>query len=561
MKLLLLFILCFFWSCSNSVVEFADDDAFGEEVNIVEKNNAEIETENISSSSSSEKTETETWSSESDAKDLDSSLAENIVKKNNTEIETESFSSSSSSEKTETETWSSESDAEDLDSSLTEEVNVDLAEQDDVVSLTDDLERDDVIPKLFISYDSALSSEYTTAYFKFIDAKRHYSSFSSTEDFEEYGYIKVRGNSTAKAPKKPYNIKFEKKKSFLGMGKAKKWALLSNPFDPTLVRNKLIYDMASQLYFDYSPKSYFADVWVNGEFMGNYQIVEKVEFQENRIPYKIENGDYLIEPVGNTKRNKAGVTYVYSPVFSLRLALDEPENPSQAQMDRFLTDLEKIESAIASHDIMEYVKFVDLRSIIDHYWVEEFVNNTDWPNGSFYYTIHNGILRGGPVWDFDLALGNTRASENASTMDFHLRKIWWEYLFQDSVFKKIAYERYLQIFPYFDNLVNDNELGANKLDSLLDFFRESFERNYSDSGWAYCGANNLTVDSSMRQLTCPYNPVPRPTFDENVLFLRKWVSQRNLNLIGQVSRELNELANVEMSLDEILAIQDSIFAH
>ena len=515
MKLLLIFILCFFWSCSNSVVEFADDNAFGESFTIVDKN--DVEAGNISNSDFFEETEPKTWPSASNAKDLGSNLAE--------------------------------------------ERNVNLVELDYLASLMGDLESDDVVPKLFIFYDSVLSSEYTKAYFKFIDAKRHYSSFGSTEDFEEYGYIKIRGNSTAKAPKKPYNIKFEKKKSFLGMGKAKKWVLLSNPFDPTLVRNKLIYDMASQLYFDYSPKSYFVDVWVNGEFVGNYQIAEKVEFQENRIPYKIENGDYLVEPVGNTKRNKAGVTYVYSPVFSLRLALDEPENPSQAQMDRFLTDLEKIESAIASHDVMEYVKFVDLRSIIDHYWIEEFAKNTDWQNGSFYYTIHNGILRGGPVWDFDLALGNTRVSENASTKGFRLRKIWWEYLFQDSVFKKMAYERYLQISPYFDNLVNDNELGANKLDSLLDFFRESFERNYSDSGWANCVAKNSTADSGMRQLTCPFNPVPRPTFDENILFLREWVSQRNLHLKGRVSRELNELANIEMSLDEILAIQDSIFAH
>jgi hypothetical protein len=515
MKLLLLFILSCFWSCSNSVVEFTDDDAFGESVVSVVKNNVEVG--NISNSDIFEKTEVETWSSASDTNEPDSNLAE--------------------------------------------ERNVNLVELDSLDSLMGDLEREGVVPKLFIFHDSELSSEYTKAYFKFIDAKRHYSSFCSTEDFEEYGFIKIRGNSTAKAPKKPYNIKFEKKKSFFGMEKAKKWVLLSNPFDPTLVRNKLMYDMASQLYFDYSPKSYFVDVWVNGGFVGNYQIAEKVEFQENRIPYKIENGDYLIEPVENKKRKKAGVTYIYSPVLSLRLALDEPENPSQAQIDRFLTDLEKIESAIASHDVMEYVKFVDLRSIIDHYWVEEFVNNTDWPNGSFYYTIHNGVLRGGPVWDFDLTLGNTRVSENASTMDFHLRKIWWEYLFQDSVFKKIAYERYLQIFPYFDNLVNDNELGANKLDSLLDFFRESFERNYSDSGWAYCGASNLTVDSSMRQLTCPYNPEPRPTFDENILFLREWVSQRNLNLIGLVSRELSELADIEMSLDKILAIQDSIFAH
>ena len=69
------------------------------------------------------------------------------------------------------------------------------------------------------------------------------------------------------------------------MGKAKKWVLLSNPFDPTLIRNKLIFDLASNLSFEYSPKSYFLDVWFNDEYVGNYQLAEKIEFGKNRIPY------------------------------------------------------------------------------------------------------------------------------------------------------------------------------------------------------------------------------------------------------------------------------------
>ena len=95
--------------------------------------------------------------------------------------------------------------------------------------------------------------------------------------------------------KKPYNIKFEEKQNFFGMGKAKKWVLLSNPFDPTLIRNKLIYDLASNLSFVFSPKSYFMDVWLNDIFMGNYQISEKIEFQGSRIPYDIDKGDFLFE--------------------------------------------------------------------------------------------------------------------------------------------------------------------------------------------------------------------------------------------------------------------------
>lgn len=54
--------------------------------------------------------------------------------------------------------------------------------------------------------------------------------------------LKVRGNSTAMTfvDKKSFNFKFAKKTDILGMGKGKKWAMLANCFDPTLMRNYLV---------------------------------------------------------------------------------------------------------------------------------------------------------------------------------------------------------------------------------------------------------------------------------------------------------------------------------
>ena len=413
------------------------------------------------------------------------------------------------------------------------------------------------IPELFIYANHINSSDYTDAYFYFFDASTHFSYFSPTEDFESSGHIKIRGNSTAQSPKKPYNIKFEKKTNLFGMGKTKKWALLSNPFDPTLIRNKLIYDLASNLSFIYSPESYFIDVWVNDTFMGNYQIVEKIEFQKSRIPYDVDNGDYLFELVDSEKRNKADDVYFRTPVNHLRITMTEPEDPSSKQMADFQEKMERIENAIATQDFSEYVKYVDLRSMIDYYWIEEFVNDPDLHTGSLFFTIHNGIMRGGPVWDFDLTLGNTKSEKHFSTEGINAQKYWWRELIRDPSYQKIAYERYLQIEPYFDNLANDNELGKNKIDSLLDYFNESFRRNYSDSGWAYCGSQK---DNEKRQLSCPYNPIPQPTFDENIKLLKEWITDRNKYLKATASRKLKSLKNIELTLDRALEIQDSIFS-
>ena len=413
-------------------------------------------------------------------------------------------------------------------------------------------------PELFIYTNIKIKSSYTQAYFYFFEASEHFSYFSPTENFENFGYIKKRGNSTAQSPKRPYNIKFDEKIDFFGMGKAKKWVLLSNPFDPTLIRNKLIYDLASNLSFVFSPKSYFIDVWLNDLFMGNYQISEKIEFQKNRIPYSTDNGDFLFEVVESEKRNSANDVYFRTPVDSIRITLCEPEEPSPEQMDDFLNKIKLIEKAIDTKNITEYIKYVDLKSIIDYYWIEEFVNDPDLHTGSIFFTIHDSVLRGGPVWDFDLSLGNTLSASKASTKNFHAKRIWWNTLFQDSIFQKIAYERYLEIEPYFDNLANDNELGKNKIDSVLDFFYDSFSRNYSDSGWAYCDTTGIEYQQESRQLNCPYNPIPHPTFNENVENLRNWISDRNLYLKENVSLKLKKLSHIEFTLDQILAIQDSV---
>ncbi len=414
-------------------------------------------------------------------------------------------------------------------------------------------------PELFIYTNSRITSNYTEAYFYFFDSKKHYSYFSPTENFDDYGYIKKRGNSTGQSKKKPYNIKFDEKRKFFGMGKAKKWVLLSNPYDPTLIRNKLIYDLASNLSFIFSPKSYFIDVWLNDTFMGNYQISEKVEFQSSRIPYDSDNGDFLFELIESEARNNIKEDYFRTPVDSFRITLKEPENPTPEQTKDFLKKIKRIEKSIATKNFMEYAKYVDLKSIIDYYWIEEFVNNPDLHTGSIFFSIHDGILISGPAWDFDLALGNTTSAKKASTKTITAQEIWWKKLFQDSIFQKITYERYLQIEPYFDNLVNDNKLGKNKMDSILDFFHDSFHRNFSDSGWAYCDTLGLTDNPEKKQLSCLYNPVPLPTFDENIHYLKEWITERNQYLKQTVSRKLDELSHIDITLEQALDIQDSIF--
>ena len=90
--------------------------------------------------------------------------------------------------------------------------------------------------------------------------------------------MKGRGNGSWTFPKKPFQIKFEKKKQPLDApAKAKKWTLINNYGDKTLMRNKVAYEMSREAGMPFTPYCTFVDVIYNGEYEGAYQLCDQVE--------------------------------------------------------------------------------------------------------------------------------------------------------------------------------------------------------------------------------------------------------------------------------------------
>ena len=91
--------------------------------------------------------------------------------------------------------------------------------------------------------------------------------------------IKGRGNTTWAMPKKPYQIKFDKKINLLGTGtaKAKKWVLMANYTDPTLLKNKIVNDLCVNSELSNIPNSQFIDLYIDGNYVGNYLLCDKIE--------------------------------------------------------------------------------------------------------------------------------------------------------------------------------------------------------------------------------------------------------------------------------------------
>ena len=105
--------------------------------------------------------------------------------------------------------------------------------------------------------------------------------------------IKGRGNTTWKFAKKPYAIKFENKESFLGMPEAKKWVFLANYRDRTLMRNSIAFELARKTSLVWTPNGKFVELFLNGKYLGNYFVCEKIEVKKNRL--ELSKKSYLLE--------------------------------------------------------------------------------------------------------------------------------------------------------------------------------------------------------------------------------------------------------------------------
>ena len=76
--------------------------------------------------------------------------------------------------------------------------------------------------------------------------------------------VKGRGNSTFAQPKRPYNIKLEEPISILGLPARKRYVLLANFFDHSLMRNALAFEVARQTSLaSTTPQGRFVELVVN----------------------------------------------------------------------------------------------------------------------------------------------------------------------------------------------------------------------------------------------------------------------------------------------------------
>jgi hypothetical protein len=116
------------------------------------------------------------------------------------------------------------------------------------------------------------------------------------------------------------------------MEEGKKWSLLADPFDKSLLRPILAMEYAQALGIPFTSQVRLCRVWLNGKYRGVYTAVEPVDVKENRVEIDLDAGDFLFERNYNDIREEEGITY-FKTNYGLRFELNEPEVPTAEQLD------------------------------------------------------------------------------------------------------------------------------------------------------------------------------------------------------------------------------------
>lgn len=346
----------------------------------------------------------------------------------------------------------------------------------------------------------------------FIDGGRNYVELV-TVPME----IRGRGNSTWGHPKKPYQMKLEDKSEFLGMPRDKKWLFLAEYSDKTMLRNTIAFEMGHMSRLSWTPNSAFSEVYLNNNYLGTYNITQKVEESDNRVP--LGDDGFLLE-IDQFERLDSDDVYFNTERFLINVK--EPSidwgSDELAEITAKITDFEQ---ALFASDFATpgagYSTHIDIDSFVDWFLISEITKNVDSRSWSsiFLHVMPGEKIKMGPLWDFDLSFGNVDYADSRYPEGFWVKEHqWYQRLFQDPAFVSLVQAR----FVFFKE--NQDAILA-KIDEYAQQLQWAQEEN--DNRW-----NTLGI------YVWP-NPVIYQTYDEEVAHLKQWYNQRMAWLDGALN--------------------------
>lgn len=342
-----------------------------------------------------------------------------------------------------------------------------------------------------------------------LDGNGEERSVFSTPNSIYRATIKYRGASSySKFDKKQYRIKFYKNKkdsakevSLAGMGANSEWVLNGPYLDKTLIRNKLVYDLARELN-GWAPDTRFVELFVDGEYQGVYLAVEPVTNGESRLrlaEFGLLSGEtaYIVNrdriDTGSEEIDTWGKTngYTYNALY---IRYPSKNKITEKQKEYIQKDISEFEQALYGKNFSDkrigYQAYIDMDNWVDYFIINEFAMNYDAGNLSTYlYKELDGKLQLA-VWDFNNGFDNYQWFRTETDVLHTVENSWFQRLWQDEAFRERVCERYVQLRK---TTLSDEHI-AEKIASYQEELGEAVDRNFKV--WGYSFKENLLAGTS-----------------------------------------------------------------
>ena len=302
--------------------------------------------------------------------------------------------------------------------------------------------------------------------------------------------MKGRGNYSWSFPKKSFTLKIGKSTDLCGLGASKKYALVANDYDKSLLRNTLATYVGSNFNkMGWTPKAVPVDFYMNGSYRGSYLLIERIAIAPSRVNIDElkADGQTTNEPPGDANNSEPNVSGGYIMEWDFRKGADynvslgsdsgyvgikEPENDydrsnnkttagissqQKSYISKYLNDADNaLRGSNFTSNSSGWQKYIDIDSAVDYYLAMEFMKPVDgsmWAS-VFMYKPRGEKIHFGPMWDFDLAAGSAnRAGNVVSSSGWYLRnnlgisaqqssKTWFHRLNEDPEFRDAVKARW-----------------------------------------------------------------------------------------------------------------------
>lgn len=370
--------------------------------------------------------------------------------------------------------------------------------------------------------------------------------------------FRLRGNTSQEFPKLPFAVKLDKKCEVLGMPEHKRWVLLANWMDRTLLRNAVTFDIAQRTAdaatdgLGWNPHGTSVELVINGRHVGNYYLCEQIKIDGDRVDIQDCYEDVVDGGNANPSVGECGYLLEFDD------AMDEANNfrtdrglpcmfkdevPANSIYYNYVKEkVEGIEANLESGNYTEAYKDLDINSVIDYFFVQELVLNDEYrhPKSVYMYIDGEGKLTAGPVWDFDWQTfvdydrvealrkqyGNTRSCRKLdewlygdsqlasggilSSYDNDKPYMWYPLLFKDASFRQQVQERWKVIYPALlevtstiDKLAAENRI-SDQYNTAIWSMMEVKAANRWATWVAFNGDDDLSFEDAMELMKQTY---------------------------------------------------------